>query len=87
MSRFDERDASNEHARINKMKNDAMNMIQDMPPAAFEAWYTIAFPAMNEAATAAYVEAFEREADAHGETEIHRFQFAAATRGHEEPAW
>jgi len=100
--RFDEKDASDERARIGEMKSDAMRMIEEMPPMVFEAWYNAAFAAMDEAATvrssistAALIDApedvfnewmreDERGADAHGKTEVRRFQFAAATRRHED---
>jgi len=74
--RFDEKDASDERARISEMKSDAIRLICEMPPTAFEAWYNATFVAMDEAST-----------QAHNASEERRFQFAAATRGHEEPAW
>ncbi len=52
--RFDEKDASDERARISEMKADAMRMIEEMPPTAFEAWYNATFVAMDEAATQAH---------------------------------
>ena len=55
--RFDEKDASDERARINKMKADAIDMIQEMSPGAFETWYTRAVVAMDEAATARFAPA------------------------------
>ena len=116
MSRFDDKDASDERARISEMKADAMRMIEEMSPAAFEAWYNINLVVMNEAATASssistaaliaapegvfneWMREDEREIDETEEMndeawyavaspakEARRFQFAAATRGQEEP--
>ena len=57
--RFDEKDMNDNHARIGEMKADAMRMVEEMPDAAFETWYTTAFQAMDEAATASmYSEEF-----------------------------
>jgi len=75
-SRFDEQDASEERAHVSRMKADAMRMIEEMSDDAFVAWYNATFVAMDEAAT-----------QAHNASEARRFQFAAATRGHEEPCW
>ena len=54
MSKFGERDASDERARINGMKAVAMDMIQEMPDDVFVAWYNAAFVAMDEAATSGF---------------------------------
>jgi len=63
-------------ARISEMKADAMRMIEEMPDAAFETWYTTAFQAMDEAACA------QRDAD-----ELAARRFASATMYHEEACW
>ena len=76
MSRFDEKDMNDNHARVGEMKADAMRMIEEMPDAAFETWYTTAFQAMDEAACA------QRDAD-----ELAARRFASATLYHEEPCW
>ena len=76
MSRFDERQASEAKSEVNRMKADAMRMIERMSDEAFEAWYAVASPTMDDGIT-----------QAHNAREARRFQFAAATRGHEEPAW
>jgi len=52
--RFDEKDASDERARISEMKSDAILLICEMPLTAFEAWYNATFVAMGEDATQAH---------------------------------
>jgi|GEM_PF-2090769 len=59
--RFDEKDMNDNHARIGEMKADAMRMVEEMPDAAFETWYTTAFQAMDEAATARFAPAMYSE--------------------------
>ena len=73
MVEFDRKDANDERSRIGEMKADAMSMIEEMPDAAFETWYTTAFQAMDEAACA------QRDAD-----ELAARRFASATMYHEE---
>ena len=87
---FDERQASEAKSEVNRMKADAMRMIEGMNDEAFEAWYNANFAEMDEAAIAKSERtpsavAFENAVKAHFESEARRFQFAAATRGHEEP--
>jgi len=48
---LDERQASEAKSEVNRMKADAMRMIEEMSDEAFEAWYAVASPAMDAAAT------------------------------------
>ena len=51
MDEFDRKDAGDERSHVNRMKADAMRLIEEIDDNAFVAWYIVAFPAMNEAAT------------------------------------
>ena len=73
-SEFDRRDERETHEEVGRLRNLAMEMIQEMSDETFMAWWEQHQAGMDDAAI-----------QAHNASEARRFQFAAVTRGHEEP--
>lgn len=76
----DERDRQDEREELSRQRNEAMEMIQEMPDDVFLEWWGSHRAEMSDAPTGATW--YSKIAG-----EARRFQFAAATRGHEEPCY
>jgi len=99
MNRFDEKDMSDDHARVSEMKADAIRMIEEMPGNAFEDWWELRQVDMDDAATQAHnasearrfqidgTEGMPSNAERGDAAELRARRFASATLYHEEPCW
>ena len=65
----DRRDTQEEHEEVGRLRNLAMEMLQEMPDEAFMAWWEQHQAGMDDAAT-----------QTHNASEARRFQFSASER-------